>query len=84
MASYPTTAPSLLAYLNKGQPSLIKDTRSNVFLDTLQRLTIEISGLRSELSQQPNLLLVGNLLLQEYLLSLCEHNVDEALDCLSA
>ena len=73
-----------LAYLNKGQPSLFKDTLGDVFLDTLQRLTVEVSSLRSKLCQKPNLLLVSNLLLQEYLLCLREHNVDQALDCISA
>lgn len=72
------------AYLNKCHPNLFENGPCNVFLDTLKRLTVEVTSLRCELGQQANLLFIGNLFLHEDLLRLSKHNVDKTLDSLPA
>ena len=70
-------------YLGDQQPHLFKDGLVHIFLDALCGLGVQQSGLAGQLREQTDLLVVRNLLLQEDLLALSEHDADQGLDRLS-
>lgn len=71
-------------YLNHQQPDLFKNGLSDVFLDALNRTTVQRASLASQLCQQRHLFLVCDLLFEKDLLRLCQHDGNERLDGIAA
>lgn len=67
-------------YLDKVEPNFLKDSSVNVGLNTLGRLSIQRAGMARKFCQQADFFLIGNLLLEEDLLSLRERDRDERLN----
>ena len=70
-------------YLSDEKPNLLEDSFGDILLHALDGLGIQRSRLTGELGQQSDLLIIGDLLLEEDLLTLSQHDTDQRLDRLS-
>ena len=64
-------------HLDHQQPDFLKYGLIDIFLHALNSLAIQRGSLTSKLCQQPNLLLIRYLFLEEYLLCLGESDMNQ-------